>query len=161
MGADKAVLDWGGVRAVDRLADLCAELGIATVLTAGADHGLPFVLDDGQGPCGGILAGAARLRDEGAGRALILAVDAPTLIADDLRPLLEAPAPGAMFEGLPLPMAIDLAAIPPETAPDWPLKRLAAEAGLVVLAVGPDAADRLRGANTPDERAGLLAALLR
>ena len=161
MGADKAVLDWGGVRAVDRLAALCGELGIDRVLTAGADHGLPHVLDEGQGPCGGILAAVERLRGERVRRALVLAVDAPTLTADDLAPLLAALAPGAAYQGLPLPMVVELSAVPAATAPSWPLKRLAAEAGLAVLEVGEGAAERLRGANTPGERAGLLAALSR
>jgi molybdopterin-guanine dinucleotide biosynthesis protein A len=44
MGRDKAALDWGGVRAVDRLAELARALGAQRVLTVGADLGLPFVL---------------------------------------------------------------------------------------------------------------------
>jgi molybdopterin-guanine dinucleotide biosynthesis protein A len=159
MGADKARLDWNGVSAIERLVALSRDLGIQMVLTAGADHGLPAVLDanPGAGPCGGILAAALRLRAEGYRRALILAVDAPTVTAADVRPLLEAGRPGAAYDGLPLPMAIDLAAVPAATEAPWPLKRLVQAAGLVVLPCSDQARARLKGANTPEERLRLLA----
>jgi molybdopterin-guanine dinucleotide biosynthesis protein A len=159
MGTDKARLDWDGTPALDRLAALSRELGIRMVLTAGADHGLPAVLDasPGAGPCGGILAAALRLRADGYERALIIAVDAPTLLAPDVQPLLAAGSPGAAYEGLPLPMVIDLAAIPAATEAGWPLKRLVQGAGLVVLPCSDEARPRLRGANTPEERRRLLA----
>jgi molybdopterin-guanine dinucleotide biosynthesis protein A len=158
MGRDKAALDWGGVRAVDRLDALARALGAERVLTVGADLGLPFVPDPepGAGPVGGVLAGAAALRAAGLARALILAVDAPTITADDLAPLLAAPAPGAAFEGLPLPMVLDLSALPNDAQAGWPLRRLVERAGLAVVAVPAEAEARLRGANTPEERAGLL-----
>ncbi|MDB5420045.1 MAG: hypothetical protein JWP50_3464 [Phenylobacterium sp.] len=158
MGADKARLDWNGVSAIDRLVALSHDLGIRMVLTAGADHGLPAVLDanPGAGPCGGILAAALRLRAAGYGRALILAVDAPTVMASDIRPLLEARGPGAAYQSLPLPMVIDLAAVPVATEAQWPLKRLVQAAGLVVLPCSDEAKPRLRGANTPEERLRLL-----
>ncbi len=154
MGADKARLDWNGVSAIDRLVSLSHDLGIQMVLTAGADYGLPAVLDanPGEGPCGGILAAVLRLRTEGYARALVLAVDAPTATASDIRPLLEAGSPGAAYEGLPLPMAIDLAAIPAATEAQWALKRLVEAAGLVILRCSDQARPRLRGANTPEER---------
>jgi molybdopterin-guanine dinucleotide biosynthesis protein A len=160
MGTDKARLDWNGVSAIDRLVTLSHDLGIQWVLTAGADHGLPAVLDanPGEGPCGGILAAALRLRAEGYARALVLAVDAPTVIASDIRPLLEAHGPGAAYEGLPLPMVIDLAALPAATEAQWPLNRLVQAAGLTVLPCGDQARPRLKGANTPAERLRLLAA---
>ncbi|MDB5463143.1 MAG: hypothetical protein JWP23_1532 [Phenylobacterium sp.] len=159
MGKDKALVDWRGVTALDHLAALSREVGIRVVLTAGADHGLPAVLDaaPGEGPCGGILAAALRLRADGYDRALILAVDAPTVTASDIRPLLEAGGPGAAYEGLPLPMVIDLAAVPPDTEAQWPLKRLVQAAELVVLPCSDQARPRLRGANTPEERLRLLA----
>ncbi len=158
MGADKARLDWNGVSAIDRLVSLSHDLGIQMVLTAGADYGLPAVLDanPGEGPCGGILAAVLRLRTEGYARALVLAVDAPTATASDIRPLLEAGSPGAAYEGLPLPMAIDLAAIPAATEAQWALKRLVEAAGLVILRCSDQARPRLRGANTPEERLRLL-----
>jgi molybdopterin-guanine dinucleotide biosynthesis protein A len=159
MGADKARLDWNGVSAIDRLVALSYDLGIQMVLTAGADLGLPAVLDatPGAGPCGGILAAAVRLRTEGYARALILAVDAPTVTSSDVRPLLEARGPGAAYEGLPLPMAIDLAAVPATIEAQWPLKRLVEAAGLLVLRCSDQARPRLKGANTPEERLRLLA----
>jgi molybdopterin-guanine dinucleotide biosynthesis protein A len=158
MGRDKAGLDWGGVRAVDRLAALASALGAERVLTVGADLGLPFVLDPepGAGPVGGVLAGVAALREAGLTRALILAVDAPTVTADDLAPLLAAEAPGAAFEGLPLPMVLTFSALPEGVEAGWPLRRLVERAGLLVLAAPVEAEARLRGANTPEERAGLL-----
>jgi molybdenum cofactor guanylyltransferase len=159
MGTDKARLDWNGASAIDRLATLSRDLGIQLVLTAGADHGLPAVFDarPGAGPCGGILAASLRLRAEGYARALVLAVDAPTATASDIRPLLEAPGPGAAYEGLPLPMVIDLAALPAAIEAHWPLKRLVQAAGLVVLPCSDQARLRLKGANTPEERLRLLA----
>ena len=158
MGQDKALLDWRGATALDRLTALSRDVGIRMVLTAGADHGLPAVLDaePGGGPCGGILAAALRLRAEGYDRALVLAVDAPTVTASDIRPLLDSRAPGAAYDGLPLPMVIDLAAIPADTEAHWPLKRLAQAAALAVLPCSDEARPRLRGANTPEERRRLL-----
>ncbi|HEV7386682.1 MAG TPA: NTP transferase domain-containing protein [Phenylobacterium sp.] len=159
MGKDKARLDWNGVSAIGRLVALSQDLGIQTVLTAGADHGLPAVLDanPGSGPCGGVLAAAHRLRAMDYGRALILAVDAPTAIASDIRPLLEARGPGAAYDGLPLPMAIDLAAVPADIEARWPLKRIVQAAGLTILPCSDEARPRLKGANTPEERLRLLA----
>jgi molybdopterin-guanine dinucleotide biosynthesis protein A len=158
MGRDKAALDWGGVRAVDRLADLARALGAEPVLTVGANLGLPFVLDPepGAGPVGGVLAGVAALSQAGLARALILAVDAPTITAEDLSPLLAADGPGAAFEGLPLPMVLTFSALPEGVEAGWPLRRLVERAGLAVVAAPAEAEARLRGANTPEERAGLL-----
>jgi molybdopterin-guanine dinucleotide biosynthesis protein A len=158
MGRDKAALAWDGTRAVDRLAALAEALGAERVLTVGADLGLPFVPDPepGAGPVGGVLAGAAALRAAGLARALVLAVDAPTITADDLAPLLAAPAPGAAFEGLPLPMVLDLSALPDDAQAGWPLRRLVERAGLAVVAAPAESEARLRGANTPEERAALL-----
>lgn len=159
MGADKARLEWKGVSAIDRLMTLSHDLGIQMVLTAGADYGLPAVLDatPGEGPCGGVLAAVPQLLAAGYTQALILAVDAPTVTASDIRPLLEARAPGAAYEGLPLPMVINLAAVPAGMQAGWPLKRLVQAAGLVVLPCSDPAKPRLRGANTPEERLRLLA----
>lgn len=158
MGADKAAQLWGGRRAVDRVADLALALGAPRVLTAGeGDYGFEGVRDPApqSGPVAGVLAGLAAL---GPGRVLVLAVDAPTLTADDLAPLLAADPPGATFEGLPLPMVIDREAAPADAAPDWPLRRFAERAGLARLPPPPGAAERLRGANTPGERERLLRA---
>lgn len=159
MGADKAAALWLGVRAVDRVADLAGRSGAVTVLTAGArSHGLPFVADEQAqgGPVGGVIAGAKALGEAGCARALVLAVDAPTLEPEDLAPLLAQPMPGAAFEGLYLPMVIDLAAVPSDAAADWPLGRLVERAGLRRILCPADRLDRVRGANTPEEREALL-----
>lgn len=152
MGRDKAALDWDGRRAVDRVADLARGGGAQVLVTAGGDLGLPWVADDaaGAGPVGGVLAGARAL---GTSRLLVLAVDAPTITPDDLAPLL---ATGGYYEGLPVPMVLDAAALPPDAEAGWPLRRLVERAGLVALPVPEDALARLRGANTPEERDALL-----
>jgi molybdopterin-guanine dinucleotide biosynthesis protein A len=159
MGADKAVLEWGGRRAVDWVADLARDAGAARVLTAGGDFGLPFVEDPSPraGPVSGILTAAAALRRVGMVRLLVLAVDAPTLHASDLTPLLAVGGRGAAYAGFPLPMVIDMSAIPADAEPDWPLHRLVERAELAVLPCPADRARRIRGANTPAERADLLA----
>ena len=152
MGRDKAALDWGGRRAVDRAADLARSVGAQALVTAGADLGLPWVADDaaGAGPVGGVLAGARAL---GTARLLVLAVDAPTITPSDLAPLL---AKGGCYEGLPVPMVLDAAALPPDAEAGWPLRRLVERAGLRALPVPDGALARLRGANTPEERDELL-----
>jgi molybdopterin-guanine dinucleotide biosynthesis protein A len=160
MGEDKGGADWLGLRAVDRVASLARAAGADAVITVGAiDYGLRHVVEDPpmSGPVGGILAGAAALG--GYDRALVLAVDAPTLLPQDLHPLLQQPGAGAAFEGLHLPMVLRLAAIPADAQAGWPLARLAERAGLVRLPCSGAARARLRGANTPAERDALLEAL--
>lgn len=158
MGADKAELVWDGLRAVDRVAALARTLGARRILTSGeGDYGLERVRDaaPGSGPVAGVLAGLAALAGE-PGRVLVLAVDAPTLTAGDLQPLLARGAPGAAFAGLPLPMVIEPTAVPAEARDDWPLRRLVERAGLAQIPADPAVLDRLRGANTPQERDRLL-----
>jgi molybdenum cofactor guanylyltransferase len=147
MGRDKAVLDWGGRRAVDRVADLARAAGADALITAGADLGLPWAPDDaaGAGPVGGVLAGAKAL---GTARLLVLAVDAPTVTLEDLAPLL---AKGGFYEGLPVPMVVESAALPIEAEAGWPLRRLVERSGLTAMPVPEGALARLRGANTPEE----------
>lgn len=160
MGTDKALLDWGGVRAIDRTADLARSVGAAPVIVAGLDYGLAFVADaagQGSGPLGGLLTGLAELQAQGCLRALALAVDAPTVEPEDLAPLLAAPWPGAHYAGLRLPLVIALDAVPGGLAAGGPLRLLAERAGLAILPPPQGAERRLRGANTPDERAALLA----
>lgn len=162
MGEDKAALVWAGRSAVARLADLAAGLGVTDIVVASAgDHGLPRVVEDppGSGPVGGILAALAALAQRGCGRALVLAVDAPTLTATDVAPLLAAPQPGAAYEGLHLPLAIDMAAAPAAAEAGWPVRRFVEAARLARPPCPPGAALRLRGANTPAEREALLAEL--
>lgn len=152
MGRDKALLDWDGQRAVDRVAALARAAGAEALVTAGADLGLPWVPDGepGAGPVGGVLAGAAALGTE---RLLVLAVDAPTVTLEDLTPLL---AKGGFYEGLPVPMVVEASALPVDAEAGWPLRRLVERAGLAALPVPDGATARLRGANTPEERSGLL-----
>ena len=153
MGADKALLDWDGRRAVDRVAALATAAGAVRVLTAGRDCGLEHVEDPepGAGPVGGVLAGARALSAHGLSRVLVLAVDAPTATVEDLAPLLAAAEPGAFYEGLPVPMVVTLAALPAEAEAGWPLRRLVEAAGLAGLACDEVVRSRLRGANTPEE----------
>ena len=154
MGADKALLDWDGRRAVDRVAALASAAGAVRVLTAGRDHGLEHVADlhPGAGPVGGVLAGARALAAHGLSRMLVLAVDAPTATVEDLAPLLAAGESGAFYEGLPVPMVVTLTALPAEAEAGWPLRRLVERAGLAALACDEAVRLRLRGANTPEER---------
>lgn len=159
MGRDKAAMDWGGVRAVDRVAAAARSAGARVVVTAGAaDYGLPRAPDRiaGAGPVGGVGAGCAALAEAGCDRALVLAVDAPTLTNHDLAPLLAVAGPGAAYADLHLPAVVRISDLPPDAEDGWPLRRLWAAAGLVRLAVPKDAALRLRGANTPEERDVLL-----
>jgi molybdopterin-guanine dinucleotide biosynthesis protein A len=152
MGRDKALLDWDGQRAVDRVAVLARAVGAEALVTAGADFGLPWVPDDeaGGGPVGGVLAGAKAL---GTARLLVLAVDAPTVTVEDLAPLLAA---GGYYEGLPVPMVVEAGALPADAEAGWPLRRLVERTGLAALPMPEGAVARLRGANTPEEREGLL-----
>lgn len=156
---DKATMDWLGLAAVERVAALAAAVGAEPVLTVGARaYGLPHLPDDdaGAGPVGGVLAGARALLAAGCSRALILAVDAPTMRLEDLRPLLASPGPGAAYEGLHLPMAVTLNALPDDAQAGWPMGRLVERAGLTRLPCMEAARPRIRGANTPEEREALL-----
>jgi molybdopterin-guanine dinucleotide biosynthesis protein A len=158
MGTDKASQLWGGLRAVDRVASLARDAGATRIVTAGeGEFGLPRAADPQplSGPVAGLLAGMSLLGGEFE-RLLVLAVDAPTLRLDDLAPLLAAPPPGAAFEGAPLPMVIDAAAVPGEAQDGWPLRRFVERAGLAQFSTTSSAASRIRGANTPDEQARLL-----
>ena len=163
MGVDKAGLCWNGRSAVERLAQIARGVGAEYVLTAGGqDHGLPRVKDPapGGGPVAGIVAGIDALRTGGCRRVLVLAVDAPTLEPCDLEPLVSALSPGAAYEGLHLPLVMDIAAVPDDAGAGWPVGRLIVRAGLSRPPCSPEAAVRLRGANTPPERERLEAALI-
>jgi molybdopterin-guanine dinucleotide biosynthesis protein A len=159
MGQDKAVLDWGGRRAIDRIHDLASVTCDGPVLVAGRDYGLAFVADPEPlaGPVGGLVAGVQALKSRGCTAVLVLAVDAPTLRPGDLAPLLTTSGPGAVYEGLPLPMVLEIEALPAQAAPGWPLSRIVEQAGLAILKCPAEAWRRARGANDPAERAALLA----
>jgi len=159
MGADKATQLWGEERAVDLVAGLAASAGAALIISAGPGRfGLPRTLDKTPlgGPVGGILSGLAWL-DGRCAKVLVLAVDAPTLSLDDLAPLLAAPSPGAVFAGMPLPMVLDPQATAAGAEAGWPVRRFAERSGLTQLEPNAGSLARLRGANTPQELAGLLA----
>jgi molybdenum cofactor guanylyltransferase len=159
MGEDKGTLVWNGRRAVDRLSDCLKEVGAAPILVAGANYGLPFVEDPEPqaGPVAGLLRAIEALSAAGARMALVLAVDAPTLRSDDLAPLIAADAPGAIYAGLPLPMALFLGAAPKHLEGDASLRQFVQAAALAELRCPAAARLRMRGANTPEERNVLLA----
>ncbi|TAJ72472.1 MAG: molybdenum cofactor guanylyltransferase [Phenylobacterium sp.] len=163
MGADKAALAWNGRPAVDRLGDVARRAGAERILTAGGgDYGLARVDDraPGGGPVAGIMAGVAALEAMGYARVLVLAVDAATVRPDDLAPLAAAASPGAAYEGLHLPLVMDIAAAPRDAGAGWAVGRLIERAGLARLPCAAGATERLRGANTPEERERLLVALI-
>ncbi|WP_340644733.1 NTP transferase domain-containing protein [Phenylobacterium sp.] len=154
MGTDKAAQLWDGRRAVDLVAELARALGAKVVVSAGdGAFGLPRAPDPAplSGPVAGVLAGIALVRGQ-VDRVLVLAVDAPTINPEDLAPLLAAGAPGAAFDGQPLPMVLDIAAVPQDAQDDWPLRRFVARAGLIQIPLDLELLPRLRGANTPEER---------
>lgn len=154
MGTDKATQLWDGRRAVDRVADLARALGATVVVSAGdGEFGLPRAPDPAplSGPVAGVLAGIGLVRNQ-VGRVLILAVDAPTLTPGDLAPLLAAGGVGAAYDGQPLPMVLDITAVPQDAESGWPLRRFVERAGLIAVPLDPGLLPRLRGANTPEER---------
>ncbi len=161
MGQDKAVLRWAGVRAVDKVAERARAVGADLILTVGGqDLGLSHVPEPtpAGGPVAGVRLGAQALLAAGRTRALVLAVDAPTVEPRDLWPLLTAGPPGAAYVDLHLPLVLDLAAFPEAAGPGWSMGRLVEAAGLLRLSPPAGALARLRGANTPAERAALLQA---
>ena len=154
MGTDKATQLWDGRRAVDRVADLARALGATVVVSAGdGEFGLPRAPDPAplSGPVAGVLAGIGLVRNQ-VGRVLILAVDAPTLTPEDLAPLLAAGDGGAAYDGQPLPMVLDITAVPQDAESGWPLRRFVERAGLIAVPLDLGLLPRLRGANTPEER---------
>jgi len=162
MGSNKALLDWGGARAVDRCAALAAAVGADPIVTVGGRAlGYQHVEDETPraGPVGGIVAGAKALAALGCRRVLVLAVDAPTIEPADLSLLLDQPGPGAAFSGLFLPLVLDPQHLPAGAAADRSIRWLVEASGLAQLACDHERARRLRGANTPQERTRLLAEL--
>lgn len=157
MGQDKALIEWGGRRAVDLVAELAHRAGAAVVMTAGGDYGLAHALDPEPrgGPVAGLMSGASALRARGCDRILVLAVDAPTLSPQDLAPLLDAATPGAVYAGYPLPMVFDVTALPDDVRPNTSLRSFVEAMALGVIAPPPGLEPRLRGANTPAEQARL------
>ncbi len=157
MGRDKALVDWDGRRAIDRVFELAGQV-CGEVLVSGGDYGLPFVADPhpGAGPVAGVLAGAPALQARGYSAMLVLAVDAPTLRVSDLQLLLDEGGAGAAFETLPLPLVVRIDALPANAENDWPLRRLVERSGVKAVACPDDVLRRARGANDADEQARLL-----
>lgn len=158
MGADKAGLIWFGRPAVEVVAETATRAGAKMIVTVGPhDHGVPRVQEARPlgGPVGAITAGTATLRALGCDRVLVMSADAPSILPVDLAVLVESLAPGAAYDGLHLPMVIDIAALPADAPANWPIGRLAQEAGLARPSCPPHARVRLRGANTPEEWAAL------
>jgi len=152
MGRDKALIEWDGVRAIDRVCDLARAAGARQIIVSGADYGIRNVPDPvDAGPVGGLLASAALLASEGVTAVLVLAVDAASATPGDLAPLIASPVPGAAYETLPLPMCLHLSAIPPEAAGHWALRTLVSRSRLSTLSAPQAAMARIRGANTPGE----------
>jgi len=127
--------------------------------------GLPFLPDarDDAGP----LAGLVALLESGrARRYLVISCDAPTIVADDLRPLLDADAPAAIYvdsstgRALYLPCALSSTLAPVARAlldDDRRALRFLFEATRTeVIPVDAEPARRLRGVNTPEELASLV-----
>ena len=162
MGKDKALLEWNGRTALAVVAELATAVGAAHVVAVGAPApDLPFVPDESPkgGPVAGIVAGAVWLSRAGCERSLVLAVDAPTIQPGDLDMLLDAPAPGAAYGHLHLPMVMWLGALPAHAGGGWSMARLVTEMKLPLIEPPASARLRLRGANTPEEREALLAEL--
>lgn len=159
MGEDKGALDWLGQRAVDKVDKLARDVGAQKVLTVGRrSFGLDAVTGEEEGgwPVSGILAGCAALKSAGYERALVLAVDAPTIKPSDLADLVAAPEPGAAFAHLHFPFLIFVDAIPPAIGSGHSVARFITAADLNLIETGEDSYGRLRGANTPEERGALL-----
>lgn len=158
MGRDKATIAWGDDDAVHRVARLARNVGATDILVSGGDYGLPFVSDPVAhgGPVGGLLAAAAARPS--AGRFLVLAVDAPTLAAEDVAVLLAVAGPGATFADFPLPMVVTRGAIPWGCPAETSLRRFVEAAGLRTLTPPAARVAHLRGANTPQDLQALRAA---
>lgn len=110
MGSDKALLEVGGRRLVDRAVAVLSAVADPVVEVGPGWSGLPAVREDppGTGPLAALGAGAAALRTAGhEGPVLVLAVDMPHVTAGLLRFLAGRPGPGTVVPragGHPQPM---------------------------------------------------------
>src|SRR5437763_249666 len=96
MGTDKALLEVGGQRLVDRAAGALAAVAEPAVEVGPGWSALPAVREDppGSGPLAAVAAGAAALRAGGHdGPVIVLAVDMPFVTVDLLRLLATRPGP--------------------------------------------------------------------
>src|ERR671923_1218080 len=110
MGTDKALIEVGGQRLVDRAAAVLAAVADPVVEVGPGWSGLPAVREDppGSGPLAALSAGAAALRALGHdGPVLVLAVDMPRVTVELLRLLARRPGPATAVpraDGHPQPM---------------------------------------------------------
>jgi len=96
MGTDKALLEVGGHRLVDRTATALAAVAGPVIEVGPGWSALPAVREDppGSGPLAAVVAGAAALRAGGHdGPVIVLAVDMPFVTVDLLRLLANRPGP--------------------------------------------------------------------
>jgi molybdopterin-guanine dinucleotide biosynthesis protein A len=96
MGRDKALIEVGGQRLVDRAAAALASAAEPALEVGPGWSGLPAVREDppGGGPLAAVVAGTAALRAGGHGGAVIvLAVDMPFVSVELLRLLATRPGP--------------------------------------------------------------------
>ena len=110
MGTDKALIEVGGRRLVDRAAGTLAAVADPVVEVGPGWSGLPAVREDppGSGPLAALAAGAAALRVAGHdGPVLVLAVDMPRVSVELLRLLAGRAGPATAVPragGHPQPM---------------------------------------------------------
>ncbi|MEW6477519.1 MAG: molybdenum cofactor guanylyltransferase [Actinomycetota bacterium] len=110
MGRDKALIDFGGQRLVDRAAAVLAEVADPVMEVGPGWSGLPAVREDppGSGPLAAIGVGADALRALGHdGPVLVLAVDMPRVGVELLRFLAGRAGPSTAVpraDGHPQPM---------------------------------------------------------
>jgi molybdopterin-guanine dinucleotide biosynthesis protein A len=96
MGTDKALLEFGGQRLVERAAAVLVAVAQPVMEVGPGWSDLPAVREDpaGGGPLAALGAGAAALRSAGhGGPVLVLAVDMPGVGVELLRLLAERPGP--------------------------------------------------------------------
>jgi len=96
MGADKALLEVGGQRLVDRAAAALRAVADPVLEVGPGSSSLPAVREDppGSGPLAAVAAGAAALRAGGHdGPVIVLAVDMPFVSVGLLRLLADRPGP--------------------------------------------------------------------
>jgi molybdopterin-guanine dinucleotide biosynthesis protein A len=110
MGSDKALLEVGGRRLVDRAAEVLTAVADPVIEVGPGWSGLPAVREDppGSGPLAALSAGAAALRAAGHnGAVLVLAVDMPRVSVELLRFLAGRPGIATAVPragGFPQPM---------------------------------------------------------
>ncbi|WAC62091.1 molybdenum cofactor guanylyltransferase [Pseudoxanthomonas sp. SL93] len=107
MGADKALLPWGGGTLLSHMHALLQAAGAQEVIVSGDRPGLQGIPDTrpDTGPMGALAQLAPRLQD---GAWIVVPVDMPLLSSDLLQALLATDAACVCVEDHPLPMALRL-----------------------------------------------------